>query len=144
MLSHKNLDVWNRSVDLVTEIYKFAEKLPGQERFNIVSQIQRAAVSIPVNISEGVARNSTKEYIRFLYISLGSCSELETLMIIITNIYQKDTRDLQDTVRVISRMLLALINSLKRKLNKQITMYGKVISYALIIKLTRGAPIPVP
>lgn len=116
MYLHKDLDVWKISIQFVTEIYCLSKKLPAHERFCLSSQIQRAAVSVPSNIAEGCARNSTKEYIRFLYISLGSCAELETMMIIITNIYKEDTQGLQQTVRIIIRMLRSLIASLQRKL----------------------------
>lgn len=118
MFLHKDLDVWKTGVELVTEVYSFSQKLPNNEQFGLVSQIRRAAVSIPSNIAEGVARNSTKDYIRFLYISLGSCAELETLMIIISNIYQEDTQKLQQTVRTIIKMLRSLICSLQHKLNQ--------------------------
>lgn len=116
MYLHKNLDVWKVSISLVTDIYRLSKKLPDHERYCLVSQIQRAAISIPANIAEGVARNSTKDYIRFLYISIGSCSELETLLIIITNIYAEDTLELQKAVINIIKMLRSLISALQRKL----------------------------
>ena len=76
--THKDLDVWKLSIQLVKNIYQLTSKFPSEEKFGLVAQIRRAAVSIPSNISEGEARNSDKDYIRFLYISLGSLSEIET------------------------------------------------------------------
>ncbi len=79
---HKDLLVWQKSKDLVKNIYKIAEKFPNTEKYNLCSQMQRAAVSIPTNIAEGYMRNSRKEYVQFLAIAAGSASELETLLII--------------------------------------------------------------
>ena len=64
--THKDLDVWKLSIQLVKDIYQLTSKFPSEEKFGLVAQIRRAAVSIPSNISEGAARNSDKDYIRFL------------------------------------------------------------------------------
>ena len=80
--THKDLDVWKLAIDFVTKIYLRTDDFPKNEEFGLKSQIRRAVVSIPANISEGAARNSTKEFLQFLHISLGSLSELETLLII--------------------------------------------------------------
>lgn len=77
-MTHKDLIVWKKSVELVVLVYKFAAELPNNERYGLVSQMQRASVSIPSNIAEGAGRNSVKDYIRFLQISKGSLCELET------------------------------------------------------------------
>jgi four helix bundle protein len=65
-------------MDLVSDIYKITESFPNKELYGLTNQIRRAAVSVPSNIAEGAARNSKKEFIQFLYIALGSLSELET------------------------------------------------------------------
>ncbi len=75
---HKKLDVWKASVDLVVEVYKLAGELPDGEKYNLVSQMKRAAVSIPANIAEGAARNTKKEFVNYLHIAKGSLSELDT------------------------------------------------------------------
>jgi len=75
---HKNLDVWNLAIELVAEVYKITKLLPQEERYNLVNQMKRAAISIPSNIAEGAARNTKKEFINFLHISQGSLSELDT------------------------------------------------------------------
>ena len=81
--NHKDLKVWEKSIDLAEEIYKITKNFPKEESYGITSQIRRASVSISANIAEGTARNSNKEFIQFLlYIALGSLSELETELII--------------------------------------------------------------
>ena len=80
MKPHKNLDAWKLSFQFVKDAYKFTALFPAEEKFGIVSQIHRAAVSIPVNIAEGAARKSKKEFLQFLYIAEGSLSELDTLI----------------------------------------------------------------
>lgn len=78
MGSHKELKVWQESMDLVVWVYDIVGTFPQHEQFGLSSQIRRAAVSIPSNIAEGAGRQTRPEYIRFLYIALGSASELET------------------------------------------------------------------
>ena len=76
--SHKDLRVWKESMLLVENIYKITESFPQSELYALVSQLRRAAISIPSNISEGCGRKGNKELSRFLYIALGSLFELET------------------------------------------------------------------
>ncbi len=66
-MTHKDLEVWKLSIGFVTNIYKTCKQLPDSEKFGLISQMQRAAVSIPTNIAEGAARKNTKKYIQFLY-----------------------------------------------------------------------------
>ncbi|MFC1859599.1 four helix bundle protein [Thermodesulfobacteriota bacterium] len=75
---HEKLEVWQRSMDLAVEIYRVTETFPKEEVYSLTSQIRRCAVSIPSNVAEGAARNSRKEFARFLYIALGSAAELAT------------------------------------------------------------------
>ena len=114
--THKDLIVWKKSVVFVTEIYKFTSSLPDNEKFGIISQLRRAAVSIPTNIAEGAARHSTKEFIQFIYISLGSVSEIDTLLLIVGNLKYADVSELSKLnfqADEIKKMLTALIKSLK-------------------------------
>jgi four helix bundle protein len=113
-MTHKNLEVWKLSIGFVTNVYKVCK--PDSEKFGLISQIQRASVSIPTNIAEGAARKNTKEYIQFLHIALGSCSEVDTLIQITKNIYSVDMVSLEDANTQISKMLVGLIKSLKSKL----------------------------
>lgn len=78
--THRDLVLYRKAVAFVSSIYKMTQTFPSEERFGLVSQLRRASVSVPTNIAEGSARNSTKELIQFLYISLGSVSEIETLL----------------------------------------------------------------
>ncbi|MCP4179760.1 MAG: four helix bundle protein [bacterium] len=82
MNDFKELQVWQKAIILVEEVYKTIEKLPNIEKFNLSDQIRRSAVSIPSNIAEGFSRQTAKDYIHFLYFSSGSLSELETQYII--------------------------------------------------------------
>ena len=79
--SYQDLIVWQRSVDLGIEIYKVTEYFPADERFGLISQMRRAAVSIPSNIAEGKYRRSSKEFAKFLHIAFGSGAELETQLL---------------------------------------------------------------
>ena len=74
----RDLDIWKLGKDLVIKIYKATKSLPQEEIFGLISQMRRAAVSIPSNIAEGFNRYHNKEYKQFLYYALGSCGELET------------------------------------------------------------------
>ncbi|MFC1808017.1 four helix bundle protein [Candidatus Omnitrophota bacterium] len=116
--SYKDLDVWKKSIELVKVIYKITSNFPKEEQFGLVSQMRRSAVSIPSNIAEGKTRQHKNEYIQFLYIALGSSSELNTQAIIANelNFIKSQSIDvLLDDIDHVSRMLHNLIGSLKRK-----------------------------
>jgi four helix bundle protein len=115
MQTHKNLKVWQRSISLVTEIYRVTRDFPKEEIYCMVSQLHRAAISIPSNIAEGSARKHTREYIQFLYVSLGSAAEIETQIIISINlgyIISDKAGGIQAELEEIIRMLIGLIKSL--------------------------------
>ena len=78
MKTFRDLIVWQKSIDLVTNIYKVTTIFPNEELYGLTSQIRRAAVSIPSNIAEGYGRKATNEFVRFLQISMGSLFELKT------------------------------------------------------------------
>ncbi len=78
MKSHKDLDVWKEAVELSVICYDVTGRFPKEDLFGLVSQMRRAAVSIASNIAEGAARDGSKEFVKFLYISLGSASKLDT------------------------------------------------------------------
>lgn len=120
-MNHKDLDVWKEGLIFVKKIYKVTTPFPDSEKFGLVSQIRRAAVSVPTNIAEGAARQSDKELIQFLYISLGSIAELETLLIIATDISylnQEDSNTVNESLQKIRSMLLGLIRYQKKKIQK--------------------------
>ncbi len=80
--SYENLIVWQKSIVLVKMIYNISKKFPNEEKFGLISQIRRAAVSIPSNIAEGQARRTTPDYVRFVSMAEGSLAEVETQLII--------------------------------------------------------------
>ncbi len=82
MNRYKELLVWQKSIDLAVDVYQLTEKLPKEERYGLISQINRSAVSIPSNIAEGAGRNTNKEFNNFLGIAQGSSFELDTQLII--------------------------------------------------------------
>lgn len=113
MANHKELTVWKKSMDFVIDIYNLAKVFPKEEMFNLTSQIKRSAVSIPSNIAEGAGRQSKTECIRFLYISLGSASELETQLEIAYRLgFVQQIDEHQNKIRHIKSMLPKLIKSL--------------------------------
>jgi four helix bundle protein len=118
--SHRKLQVWQASMDFVTELYGELKSLPEYERYGLIGQLQRAAVSIPSNIAEGAARKNTRELLQFLYIARGSLSEseLDTQLEICLRVgyLGKDTHEcLAIKIEAISKMLNGLIVSLIRK-----------------------------
>ncbi len=78
----KELKIWNKAIDLSVDVYKATSSFPSDEKFNLISQSRRSAVSIPSNIAEGAGRNSNKEFSNFLGIANGSSYELQTQLII--------------------------------------------------------------
>ena len=111
MKTHKDLDIWGKGLDLVTDIYKLTKNFPKEEIYGLSSQMQRAAVSYPSNIAEGAARNSKPDYIRFIYIALSSLSELETQVIISKNLgYTSDNEKLLNEIEILRKMTLNFLN----------------------------------
>jgi len=122
---YKKLDVWRKGIEIVELIYEISKKLPKEERYGLTSQMQKAAISIPSNIAEGYSRGYRKEFHRFCQMALGSCSELETHMIIADRqgyLLNEDFTKLEECLSYESRMLWKLIKSLrKQKQSIQIT-----------------------
>jgi four helix bundle protein len=98
------------------DVYELVKKLPKEEIYALSDQMRRAAVSIPSNIAEGQKRFSDKDTINFCGMGLGSVAELETQLIITERVYDISTKEIQDKCAIISRMLHALIRSLRAKL----------------------------
>ena len=112
---HKDLEVWKKSMELVVKVYKITGSFPEKEKFSLVSQICRSAISIPSNIAEGCARNSDKETLRFIDIALGSSAELETQLLIAESLgFCKPNIILKDLDQI-NAMLYGLKKYLKAK-----------------------------
>jgi four helix bundle protein len=111
---YKNLDVWIRSIEFVESVYRVTNKLPKEELYSLANQLKRAAVSVPSNIAEGQKRAGLQETIQFTYISLGSVAEVETQLILCNRLYGIEVDDLLKECEIISRMLTALANSLRK------------------------------
>ena len=82
MHNYNNLQIWQQAMDLVEDIYKLTASFPTEEKFGLVSQMTRAAVSIPSNIAEGAGRNSDKDFAHFISIAIGSLYELNTQIVL--------------------------------------------------------------
>ena len=115
MESYRDLLVWQKSIELVTLLYRLTDKFPKTETFGLTNQIRRAAVSVPANIAEGYRRGHRLEYIQFLRIAFGSGAELETHLTVACNlgfVTKKDTekadRCLEETMRMLNKMLSSL------------------------------------
>ena len=119
MKSYEELDVWQEAMDLVELVYQASSSFPQDERFGLTSQVRRAAVSIPSNIAEGHARTSTRDFLHFLAISMGSVAEVKTQLLIAKRMQflRPEASDLacQQTDRV-GRMLRGLMKSLDARL----------------------------
>jgi four helix bundle protein len=117
--SYKNLIVWQKAIELVTDIYSITKTFPSEERFGLTSQLNRAVVSVPTNIAEGWGRESSKNYLQFLRISRGSLMEVETLMLISKNLnYVKDENFIliSDKIEETGKILQGLIKSMQQKI----------------------------
>ncbi|SHG91690.1 four helix bundle protein [Chryseobacterium oranimense] len=116
MANFKELLVWQRSIDFVTDIYRSTGSFPKDEMYGLISQIRRASVSIPSNIAEGNSRRSKPDYLQFLKIARGSCAEVEIQLMISKNLNylnEENYQKLNNNIIEISKMLNGLINSLQ-------------------------------
>jgi four helix bundle protein len=111
----KELLVWKKSIDLVKSIYQITSMLPSLERFGLVSQMNRASISIPSNIAEGSGRTSEKEFLHFLNIAISSSYELETQLIITNELFQVDIESVIGQISEVQKMILGLKRNLENK-----------------------------
>lgn len=116
MKDHKDLDVWKQSMVLVEDIYALTKNFPSDEKYGLSSQIKRAVVSVPSNIAEGAGRKGDKEFIQFLYIAMGSLSELETQLILANRLQFTDSvESYLSQIEKIKKMLFGLIRYVNNK-----------------------------
>lgn len=107
MRNFRDLEVWQDSRQLVNVVYNLIEQLPHSEKFGLKSQISRCVISIPANIAGGCAKDSQKDFVRFLQISLGSAFELETHLIICSDLSYFE----------LDNILLTKIHKLQKRIN---------------------------
>ena len=116
--SYRDLDVWQRGIDVVVACYKLTKRFPKDELYGLVSQIRRSAVSIPANIAEGSGRDHTGDYVRHLSFAMGSLAELETHIVIARRLQYLSGAKSQVLLRStdeLGRMLRGLTKKLKAK-----------------------------
>ncbi len=115
MHDFRKLDVWNAAMDLAVAVYELTSRYPKTERFNLVNQIRRSAVSVPSNIAEGAGRNSDGEFKHFLGIALAFGNELETQLLLSQRlglIHEDDTQPILDELHSIQKRIYSLKNRL--------------------------------
>jgi four helix bundle protein len=115
----KDLLVWRKGIQLVKEIYKLTKSFPADEKFGLISQMRRAAVSIPSNIAEGQARKTTGEFIQFLSHAEGSLAELDTHLVLAVELGYSNTSQVISATDLVSE-LKRMLNGLRRTLLKTV------------------------
>jgi len=111
--SFKQLIVWQRSVELVKSVYTFTGELPREELYGLISQMRRAAVSVPSNIAEGKKRKTRRDFIKFLRIADGSAAELETQIILAKDLYPAiNYSEAESLLEEVQKMLITIIKKL--------------------------------
>lgn len=120
MRNYKNYPIYIKAMDLVLKIYTLTELINDNEKYGLISQMRRCAVSIPSNVAEGSARKGEKDFARFLGISLGSCFELNTQLLLtsrLSSVYQGSidrVNILIQETEELSRMIFGLINNINK------------------------------
>lgn len=120
--SYRDLEVWQKAMDLAVDCYKLTEKFPTDEKYGLCSQLQRAAASIPANIAEGHSRHHTKEFLQFVSVAKGSLAELETHLILANRLAYIEGNGLEvmlEKTSTLGRMLNGLQRSLRRRVAKK-------------------------
>lgn len=115
MRNYRELEVWKVAIEFVTKIYTITSIFPSSEKYGIISQITRASVSISINIAEGCSRKTAADFARFLEISIGSCFEVETLLIISMNlkfVEKEKGEKLIEEIQTLQRRISALRTSI--------------------------------
>ena len=118
MSNFRNLLIWQKAMNLVTNTYSNTKEFPKEEIFGLTSQIRRCIISVPSNIAEGCGRDSNKEYLRFLNVSISSLFEFQTQLEIAKNInyiIEKEYNNLYEDSRELERMLVSFINKIKER-----------------------------
>jgi four helix bundle protein len=115
---YRDLEIWKRGMDLVEVIYSLTLSMPKEEVYGLTAHLRKTAVSIPSNIAEGFARSYAKEFRQFLFVSLGSCAELNTQILIAMRLKFLDPEKVESLSReidVTSKMIMALIKKVNQR-----------------------------
>ena len=115
--SYRDLVVWQKGIELAKLLYPLTAKLPTEEKFGLVSQIRRAAVSVPSNIAEGQARHTTGEFIQFISHAEGSAAELDTQIYLAVELGYCAPTDASPSLALIDE-IRRMLNSLRRRLSE--------------------------
>ncbi len=114
--NHKDLEVWKQGIELAKAVYELTASFPASEIYGLVSQMRRSAISVASNIAEGAARNTDKEFIQFLYITMGSIAELETQYILSKELQLTEgSAGIEGNIEGVRKMPVGLIRHLKNK-----------------------------
>jgi four helix bundle protein len=117
--SHSDLVAWQKAMDLAVEVHRVSDTMPRHERFGLVSQLRRAAVSVPSNIAEGSARRTTRDFIAFLHVARGSIAAMETQMLLAQRVgylSEQQVDSIMSRLAEVGRLLNGLIAALQRRL----------------------------
>jgi four helix bundle protein len=115
MQDYRNLKVWQRAHEMTLRLYRMTTTFPPDERYGLTSQIRRAAASIPANIAEGSARNSDKDFARFVHIAMGSAAELDYHLLLAHDLDFMDSKSHQDAATELSE-IRRMLNAFSQKL----------------------------
>ena len=119
MRKHYELRAWQSAMLLVKQVYSITSLFPSEEKFGLTNQLRRAAVSVPSNIAEGAARGSDADFLRFLYMSRGSLSEIETQLLIAENLsFINDFEETNNLIEQTFSQLGGLIRHLEKKMTQ--------------------------
>lgn len=117
----RELKIWQESMKIVKSVYSLTSNLPSDERYGLVSQINRCSISIPSNIAEGSGRTSNKEFIHFLNISISSSFELETQLILANDLFNTDSEEIIEKINELQKMIVGFKKSLDVKYDSSLT-----------------------
>ncbi len=122
MRNFRELEIWKLGMQIVKSVYKVANKLPKEEKFGLISQLKRAAVSVPANIAEGCSRYSEKDFNRFLQISIGSLFEVETELLLCVQLEFIEKNEITDLLQLIDeeeKMISKMIAKVKERIRRR-------------------------
>jgi four helix bundle protein len=116
----REIKIWQEALLMVKEVYLFSSKLPKEEKYGIISQINRSAVSIPSNIAEGSGRTTNKEFVRFLEIAISSSYELETQLILAEELFDLSSIDLIKNLNILQNRIGGFTRQIKSRIENDI------------------------